>query len=134
LSILCGIAGLLLARLGTGKILKGISDGFPRMDEIAMDGRVLEFTLFISLFTGLLFGLAPALQDSRTNLSESLKEGGRGSTGSHHRIQGSFVVAEVTLAFVLLIGAGLMLRTFERLFPAAAGSPEPRPRRGTGGG
>jgi putative ABC transport system permease protein len=86
----------------------------PRIHMIALDWRTLAFTLTAALLTGALFGLAPALQVSKVNLNESLKEGGRGSSGGaqHNRLRGLLVIAEVSLAFVLLIGAGLLMRTF----------------------
>jgi hypothetical protein len=85
------------------------------MDNIAVDGWVPAFTLGVSLLTGLAFGMAPALQSRGSDVHETLKEGSRGSTGGRHRFRSLLVVAEVAAALVLLIGAGLMLRTMHRL-------------------
>jgi predicted permease len=81
-----------------------------------LDGRVLVFTLIISLLTGVLSGLAPALKTSQRRLSETLKEGGRGTGGGRHRAQGALVAVEMALALVLLIGAGLMIRSLSALW------------------
>ena len=81
-----------------------------------MDGRVLVFTLIISLLTGVLSGLAPALKTSQWRLAETLKEGGRGAGGGRHRAQGALVAVEMALALVLLIGAGLMIRSLSALW------------------
>ena len=93
----------------------------PRATDVAIDGRVLLFTLGMSLLAGIVFGLTPALKMSRTNLQEVLRQAGRGAAGSRHRLQGLFVAAEVALALVLLIGAGLMLRTFAALWKVNPG-------------
>ena len=86
------------------------------------DGRVLAFTLAISILTGIMFGLAPALRASKVELTDSLKEGGRSSSaGSRHRTRSIFVVAEVALALVLLVSAGLMMNTFLRVLRASPG-------------
>jgi putative ABC transport system permease protein len=85
------------------------------MESIAVDGWVLAFTLGVSLLTGALFGLAPALESSAAGVSETLKEGSRGSTAGPHRLRSLLVVSEVSAALVLLIGAGLMLRTMRQL-------------------
>jgi putative ABC transport system permease protein len=108
-----GVAGLLVAKFGI-EALVALGPRIPRMNMISLDWRTLAFTLTASAMTGLLFGLAPALQISKVNLNESLKEGGRGSSGGsrHNRLRGLLVVSEVSLAFVLLIGAGLLMRTF----------------------
>ena len=89
--------------------------GLPRVNEIGIDGRVFGFALVVSVVTGIVFGLAPALRASTPNLTESLKEGDRGSTGSRQRVRGALVITEVALALVLLIGAALMIRSFWRL-------------------
>ena len=88
----------------------------PRAAEIGLDGRVLLFTLAISLLTGILSGLAPALKTSHWRLSETLKEGGRGAGGGRHRAQGILVAVEMALALVLFIGAGLMIRSINALW------------------
>jgi len=88
----------------------------PRVEEISIDGRVMLFTLVISLFAAIVFGLAPALKGSRINVIEILKESGRGSIGARYRLQRIFVAVELALALVLLIGAGLMLRSLSALW------------------
>ena len=82
-----------------------------------MDVRVLLFALAVSVVTGLLFGLAPAWQATSPNLGGTMKEGGRGSSGSasHRRLRDMLIVMEVALAFVLLVGSGLMMRSFFRM-------------------
>ena len=111
-----GAFGLLLAAWGTRAALSVLPTALPRATEIGLDTRVLLFTLAISLLAGVLFGLAPALKMSPANLQETLKEGGRGATGTRHRVQGIFVVAEIAMALVLLSGAGLMIRSLTRLW------------------
>jgi putative ABC transport system permease protein len=94
----------------------------PRETNIAMDGRILLFSLAISVVTGVLFGLVPAIQAARPDLAATIKEGGRGSTaGGRRRMRSVLVVAEVALAFVLLTGAGLLLRSFRNLMRVDAG-------------
>jgi len=109
-----GLAGLAVAKWGIEALVALAPKQIPRLHMISLDWRTLAFTLTASLLTGALFGLAPALQVSKVNLNESLKEGGRGSSGGarHNRLRGLLVIAEVSLAFVLLIGAGLLIRTF----------------------
>jgi putative ABC transport system permease protein len=87
----------------------------PRLAEASADWRVLLFAAGASLLTGLLFGLAPALQASRYDLNESLKEGGRGVAGGRSRVRSGLVVAEVALSLLLLAGAGLLVKSFARL-------------------
>jgi predicted permease len=111
-----GALGLVAALAGTKALLGMMPGTLPRAGEVSVDSRVLFFTLGISLFAGIVFGLAPALKASRPNLRSSLKEGGRGTSGASHRLQGMFVVAEVALALVLLVGAGLMVRTIAVLW------------------
>jgi predicted permease len=111
LALAGGIAGLAIARWGTQVVLAAVPGGLPRMENIGVDGWVLAFTLGVSLVTGIVFGLAPALQVSVTDLHETLKEGSRGSTPGHRRLRNLLVVSEVAAALVLLAGAGLMLRT-----------------------
>jgi predicted permease len=116
LGCLGGALGLLLAFAGTKAVLNTLPGTLPRVEEISLDGRVLLFTLALSLFAAIVFGLAPALKGSRINVMEILKESGRGSIGARHRLQRIFVAAEVALSLVLLIGAGLMLRSLSALW------------------
>ncbi|MGC2581510.1 MAG: FtsX-like permease family protein, partial [Acidobacteriaceae bacterium] len=88
----------------------------PRATDVTIDVHVLLFTLGVSLLAGIVFGLAPALRTSRTNLQDVLRSAGRGSSGARHRLQGLFVAVEVAMALVLLIGAGLMLRSLAALW------------------
>ena len=111
-----GALGLLLAFAGTRTVLRALPAALPRANEISLDSRVLFFTFALSLITGILFGLAPALKTSRVSLQEILKESGRGSSGARHRLQGIFVAVQVGTALVLLIGAGLMIRSLAALW------------------
>lgn len=111
-----GALGLLLARFATKTIVTALADTLPRADEITLDSHVLFFTFGVSILTSLVFGLAPAIKMLRPQLNETLKEGGRGSSGSRHRTQTVFVIVEVAMALVLLIGAGLMIRTLAALW------------------
>ena len=111
LALAGGIAGLLLARWGTQAVLAAVPGGLPRMENIAVDGWVLAFTLGVTLLTGVVFGLAPALHVSAADLHETLKEGSRGSSAGQRHLRNLLVVSEVAAALVLLAGAGLMLRT-----------------------
>jgi len=110
-----GAAGLALAKYGARAVIAAVPGGLPRMENIGVDGWVLAFTLAVSLLTGIIFGLAPALQVSACDLNETLKEGSRGSTAGPHRLRNLLVVSEVAAALLLLVGAGLMLRTMWRL-------------------
>src|SRR6266851_3068839 len=124
-SILIGLAGgalgLLLAGWGTQAALHAFPETLPRTQDVALDARVLLFTLAVSILAGAVFGLAPALKTSRPDLQQSLKEGGRGGSGTHHRAQGVFVVIEMAMALVLLIGAGLMIRSLVDLWSVNPG-------------
>ena len=93
-----------------------LPSALPRASEVGMDWKVLLFTTGIALLCGILFGLAPALRISKPNLQDTLKEGGRGSSGGKQRAQGVFVVVEMALALVLLIAAGLMIRSLSALW------------------
>ena len=117
LALAGGTAGLLLALWGTDLLVAFGPSDLPRVKEVAVDGRVLAFTFAVSVLTGLVFGLVPALQASRPELNETLKEGGRSATGgvARRRVRSLLVVTEVTLSLVLLIGAGLLLKSFFRL-------------------
>jgi putative ABC transport system permease protein len=116
LGLLGGLAGIFVGWAGIRVFLALAPDWFPRAQEIAIDLRVLLFTLAVSLLTGLLFGLAPALRTSRPDLAEALKEGaGRSTRGPRQRGSRLLAVSEVALAFVLLVGAGLMMNTVIRL-------------------
>ncbi len=112
-----GLLGLWLAMWGVDLLLALTPKDLTGLKDVGIDYRVLGFTMAVSVLTGVLFGLAPALEASRPNLNESLKEGGRGAVtgGRSHRWRSVFVVVEVALAMVLLIGAGLMIRSFARL-------------------
>ncbi|MEK6408920.1 MAG: ABC transporter permease [Acidobacteriota bacterium] len=115
LSVMGGLFGLLLAYFGVRLFVAFGPKEIPRLDEIALDGRVFAFSLLIAVVTGLVFGLAPALQISKPDLQDSLKEGGRGSSKGRHRLRNALVVSEVAIALVLLVGAGLMIKSFQRL-------------------
>jgi putative ABC transport system permease protein len=116
LSIVGGGVGVVLSVWGLEALVAAIPDDLPRMDTISVDSRVLGFAFAVTLVTSLVFGLAPALTTSRVNLHESLKEGGRTPTAAgRQRLGGSLVVAEVALALMLLVGAGLLTRSFQRL-------------------
>ena len=115
LAVVGGGLGVLLA-LWSKNILVAFSPGnIPRLDEARLDSRVLGFSIGITLLTTLLFGLVPALQASRPDLVTTLKEGGRKGGAQSGRVRNGLVVAEVALALVLVIGAGLMIRSFLRL-------------------
>jgi predicted permease len=116
LAVVGGGLGLLLAGWGTQAALHFLADGLPRASEVRLDARALIFTVVISLGCGIFFGLAPALKTGARNLHDTLKEGGRGGSGSRHRAQGIFVVVEMALALVLLVSAGLMVRSLTALW------------------
>jgi putative ABC transport system permease protein len=117
LALAGGAVGLLVAVWGLAAITKLLPADFPRLHEIRMDWRVLGFTFMASVLTGILFGLAPALQITRPDVQESMKESGRGTAGSlrQSRFRQALIVVEVALSVVLLAGAGLLLRSFMHL-------------------
>jgi putative ABC transport system permease protein len=115
LAIAAGVTGLLLAVVGTRLLSSSLPEGIPRIGETSIDALVLLFTLGASLLTGVLFGLAPSLQTSNPALTETLKEGERNSSTGQNRTGKVLVVAEVALTLVLLIGAGLLVKSFWRL-------------------
>jgi predicted permease len=121
LSFAGGALGLLLASWGTRAALALVPQSLPRSQEIGLDWQVLLFTLAISFVAGIIFGLVPALKTSRTSIETELKQTGRSVAGSHARAQGVFVVVETALALVLLVGAGLMLRTLSHLWASDPG-------------
>jgi predicted permease len=106
-----GAIGLLIAWQGTRIALKVLPEALPRAENVGLDVRVLLFTLGVSIIAGIFFGLAPALKTIRPNVQETLKESGRGASGAKHRAQSVFVAVEMALALVLLVGAGLMVRS-----------------------
>jgi len=117
LALVGGLLGLALAAAGTSALVKLAPLDLPRAREISLDWRVLAFTLAVSVLTGLLFGLAPALASVRADLNSILKTSGRSTTGHRGRsqIRDALVVSEVASCVVLLIGAGLLIRSFSRL-------------------
>ncbi len=123
LAVAGGALGLLLAVWGVDLLVRLNPDSLPRIEDITIAPRVLGFTLLVTLVTAVVFGLAPALQTSKVNLNNTLKEGGRQHTGGAglQRLRGVLVVAEVALAMVLLIGAGLLVKSFRQLMEVDAG-------------
>jgi predicted permease len=121
LGLIAGVLGLVLATWCTPAILKILPSALPREGEIRLDIRVLLFTFGISVISGIVFGLAPALRTRKPDLHETLKEGGRGTSGGRHRVQTALVVLEMATSLVLLIGAGLMVRTLGALWAVNPG-------------
>ncbi len=117
LALAGGGAGLLVALWGISPLVALIPADIHGMQNIGVDARVLGFTMAVSFLTGVIFGLLPAMQASKTDLNESLKESGRGSTEGRrgNRIRSALIVSEIALSLVLLIGAGLMIKSFIRL-------------------
>jgi predicted permease len=116
-----GSLGLLVATWGTRAALALLPATLPRAEDIGLDPRVLFFTATVSLLTGIFFGTVPALRASRQDMNEALKEGGRGASGARHRTQKTFVAVEVALALVLLVGAGLVIRSMATLWGVDTG-------------
>ena len=121
LALVGGALGLLTAYWGTGLALKALPEALPRVNDIKVDANVLLFTLAASIITGVVFGLAPALQASNPNLNETLKEGGRSGSSGRQGIRSVLVVAEIAISLVLLVGSGLLIRSFIALNQVSAG-------------
>ena len=116
LALAGGALGLLVAHWGTRAALGVLPAALPRAEEIGLDFRVLGFAIAVSVLTGVLFGLVPTLRTTRPELQEALKEGGRGASSARRTTQDVLVVVEMALALVLLIGAGLLIRSLTRLW------------------
>jgi len=110
-----GAAGLLLSVWGVDLLTKYASDSLPRLEDVNVDWRALSFTLLTTLLTGIIFGLAPALQTARSDGLASLKEGARSGASGGRRLREAIVIVELALSLLLLIGAGLLLRSYHRL-------------------
>jgi putative ABC transport system permease protein len=122
LALIGGVAGIFVAAAGV-ELLKQLGpESLPRLDEVNVNGVVLTFTFAIAIFTGILFGLGPALKASRRDLTQSLRDGGSsGDSRSKHRAHNTLVVAEVALSLVVLIASGLLLNSFWHLMRAPLG-------------
>jgi predicted permease len=126
LSLVGGAAGLLIAYWGVPALVASLPQSqlisMPFLKSLSLDAGILTFSFVLSLLTGLVFGLAPALQSSRLDLNGVLKEGGRNaSAGATHRLRSAMVVTEIALAVVLLVGAGLMMKSLLRLLQTNVG-------------
>ena len=123
IALAAGALGTVLAVGGVRVLVAGLPAGFPRAGEIRLDSAVFAVTLLVAVLTGLIFGLVPAVTAARTDLQQSLREGGRGATGGGRqlRLRNFLVVGETGLACVLLIAAGLMLHSFVNLMQADSG-------------
>src|SRR5207248_10223182 len=120
LALAGGALGVLLAAWGLDGLVALAPRSIPRLDEVRLNGPVLGFALGISIASGVIAGLVPALHASRPDLVEALKNGAAGATSRGHA-RAALVVAEVALALVLVIGAGLMIRTLDRLLAVRTG-------------
>ena len=126
LSLVGGAAGLLVARWGVSALVGALPQAqlaaLPFLTSLSIDKSILAFSFGLSVITGMFFGLAPALQSSRVDLNDVLKEGGRSTAvGAGHRLRNALVVTEIALAVVLLVGAGLMMKSLFRLLQANVG-------------
>jgi len=123
LAVLGGVAGLVLVVWGTDALRAMLPAGFPRVSDVSVDLRVLTFAMVASLATGLVFGIVPAMRASRVDLASALNEGGRRTSGDRRsrRARSALVVAQVALAMVLLVAAGLLTRSMARLLAVSPG-------------
>src|SRR6266700_6977963 len=115
LALIGGVFGIALAWVGTRGLLAVVPHSLPRASSVGIDWRVGIFVFVLCVATGILFGLAPVWQSLRGNMNETLKEGGRGAAGGRHRVQSVLVISELALAVVLLVCAGLTIRTLQKL-------------------
>jgi putative ABC transport system permease protein len=123
IAVVGGVIGVVFAWWGTSLLIALKPQNLPRLDEIGVDVRVFGFTLGVSLLTGVIFGLLPALTASRAAIGAGLKEGGRSATSSRsqQRLRNAFVIGELAVALILLVGAGLLVKTFWKLRNVDAG-------------
>lgn len=121
LSLVGGALGMLFAVWGVRPLLALMTENLPRSENIGVNASVLSITFGVSIVVGILFGLAPALKSSKADLQSSLKEGGRGSRTAHHRAQSTLMIIQMALTLVLLVGAGLLLRTLRHLWETNPG-------------
>jgi predicted permease len=121
LSLLGATLGLLVATLGVRSVIAAVPKLLPRSENISVNAPVLLFTLAVSIVVGILFGLAPALKGWNVDLQAGLKKAGRGSSSEHHRAQSSLVIVQIALTLILLVGAGLLLRTIRQLWDVNPG-------------
>jgi len=121
LSVAGGALGMILAQPAVHAVLAAVPGGLPRSENIGVNATVLIFTFVVTMAVGILFGFAPALKSSRTDVQASLKEGRRGLTGSHQRTQSALVVLQIALALVILVGAGVLFRSIRSLWRADPG-------------
>jgi len=121
LSIGAGVVGLLIASWTTDAAVAGLPSVLPAISHIDINGRVLLFAFGVSALTGVLFGVAPAVRASGMSLQQSLKQGGRGAIRGRYHLQHALIIAEVALTLVLLVGAGLMIRSLQKLWNVSPG-------------
>jgi putative ABC transport system permease protein len=123
LSLIAGVVGILTAEIVLHLVIRFVPFKIPRQSEISLDWVVLGFAALVSLLTGLVFGLAPAIQSTKADLIGALREGARGSgySAKTHRLRGLLIVSEMALTVMLMIGAGLLMRTFWRLLQEDSG-------------
>ncbi|MGH9663978.1 MAG: ADOP family duplicated permease, partial [Bryobacteraceae bacterium] len=121
LAIAGGTLGVAIAALGTQALLHALPITIPRSEDVGIDSRVLLFAAVVSILTGFLFGLGPALRGLRVNANDALKETSRGATSVRSRMQNAFTIVQVALSLVLLVSAGLLVRTLSHLWSAQVG-------------